>query len=677
MRPSDGAVLLAVATASLVGCRAAAPVVVVPAAVERAAGEGGRGAPPPQATPVPAEPPARSRETFIRVLLATGTTVTLPEPGRRFLCQGENGSVVARGPLTFRLEETAPAFQVGAFASRTNAEALVGRLQGEGLHAELRPTAGGLDAVVVVAAVGQSAAAMENRLRGLGVERPLPVTAAGRVELAGEEGPVGAAGRFRIRPLDPLPVSTGAVRVRGDLVAQPAGNGIALINVLPLEEYLRGVVPAEMGPRAFPALEALKAQAVAARTYAVAHLREYETAGYDICATTACQVYQGVGAEHPLSDQAVAETAGLVATWEGKPIDAMYHSTCGGHTEDAAALLPERAAPYLRGVPCRGERRFTVGSGAGRWVDEGERLALVAERLAAVLGIPPTPAALATRLGARSPARGVMGLAAAFGVENVGELLHRRETSEAEMVDLLATFELHVPPQGSMPRHRWELAVVLRLAQLAGAVEERRGRLLPGPAGVVLVADGSGERLPLAGGETVMVREGSYFRQGAASGVAGSPATLWCAGGACPVLEVTPLETSDQRSAWNFWVREIPLAEAASRLGVEAFAEVVVTERGRSGRATQVELVGSSGRRAMAAFPFRLRLGLPDTLFAVMVVERPSGKVLRFYGRGWGHGIGLCQNGAYGLALGGATFEEILATYYTGVRVERWTGGQW
>jgi len=627
-------------------------------------------------TPSAVESATLAQGQLIRVLLATGAVVELPEPGRRFLCQGDEGTVIVRGPLTARPLAAAPAFQVGAFASRGNAEALVARLQGAGLRAELRPTAGGLDAVVAFGSAGEDAAALEARLRGLGLERPLPLPNAGRVELAGEEGPVGSARRYRLHPLDPLPVSAGAVRVRGDLVLQPEGDGLALINVLPLEDYLRGVVPAEMGPRAFPALEALKAQAVAARTYAVAHLKEYDAAGYDICATTACQVYQGVGVEHPLSDQAVAATAGLVATFEGRPIDAMYHSTCGGHTEDAAALLPERAAPYLRGVPCRGEQRFTLGSGVGKWLDEGERLALVAERLAAALGVAPTAAALASKLGARTPGAGVAGLAAAFGIGSVGELLHRPTVSEADVLDLLGTFELGVPTGCAMAPERFALVVTLRLAQLAGLVEERKGRLVAGPAGVVLVRDGTGERSPLAGTETVLVRQGNRSREGVASGVAGSPATLWCGGGACPVLEVAPLDSADKRSAWNFWVREIPLQEAASRLGVDTLTGVVVTERGRSGRATRVELQGPAGRRAMAAFPFRLRLGLPDTLFAVMVVERPGGGVLRFYGRGWGHGIGLCQNGAYGLALGGSSFEEILATYYTGVRVERWAGGR-
>ena len=72
---------------------------------------------------------------------------------------------------------------------------------------------------------------------------------------------------------------------------------------------------------------------------------------------------------------------------------------------------------------------------------------------------------------------------------------------------------------------------------------------------------------------------------------------------------------------------------------------------------------------------FRRALDLPDTLFVAMRSGSTSQPAVRFLGRGWGHGVGLCQNGAYGLARGGATYQEILKTYYTGVEVTRSVGG--
>ena len=111
------------------------------------------------------------------------------------------------------------------------------------------------------------------------------------------------------------------------------------------------MVPNELSPSTFGELEALKAQAVAARTYIVANLGQSREEGYDICDTDACQVYLGAGTEDPLATQAVVETRGMVATYEGQPIKALYSSTCGGRTENSENIFEERL-PYLRSVVC-------------------------------------------------------------------------------------------------------------------------------------------------------------------------------------------------------------------------------------------------------------------------------------------------------------------------------------
>src|SRR5262249_39996874 len=94
-----------------------------------------------------------------------------------------------------------------------------------------------------------------------------------------------------------------------------------------------------------------KAQAVAARTYIVRNMGQYKNEDYDICASDACQVYMGAGSEQPLTTQAVTETRGTVATYDGKPINALYSSTCGGRTEDAANIFDEKI-PYLVSTIC-------------------------------------------------------------------------------------------------------------------------------------------------------------------------------------------------------------------------------------------------------------------------------------------------------------------------------------
>lgn len=110
-------------------------------------------------------------------------------------------------------------------------------------------------------------------------------------------------------------------------------NGLTVVNTLPLEEYLYGIIAKEISP-AWP-LEAVKAQAVAARTYAIYNLGKHREDGYDVCATTDCQVYGGRSSEAPRAIQAVDATFGMVVTYQGKPIPASFHGSGGGYTENS------------------------------------------------------------------------------------------------------------------------------------------------------------------------------------------------------------------------------------------------------------------------------------------------------------------------------------------------------
>lgn len=123
--------------------------------------------------------------------------------------------------------------------------------------------------------------------------------------------------------------------------------GLTLINDVEVEDYLRGVVPREIGFLREESFEAMKSQAVAARTYAVRNLGRRIALGFDLFATSADQVYGGAGAEHPLTDRAVRETAGEILVYGGEPIEAFYHSTCGGTTAARHQVWGGEARPYL------------------------------------------------------------------------------------------------------------------------------------------------------------------------------------------------------------------------------------------------------------------------------------------------------------------------------------------
>ena len=186
---------------------------------------------------------------------------------------------------------------------------------------------------------------------------------AGPLRLVETGQEIGSAALFPANAGQELSVDNVPYRGLLEVRSTDAG-GLTVVNVLNLEDYLRGVVPNELSPQSFPQIEALKAQAVAARTYALRNRGQYEARGYDICATPACQVYRGRSSEHPLTDQAVEETRGIIASYRGALINALYTSTCGGHTEDGENIFEgEDEFPYLNGVACVPERSAWTSSG--------------------------------------------------------------------------------------------------------------------------------------------------------------------------------------------------------------------------------------------------------------------------------------------------------------------------
>ncbi|MBN1441315.1 MAG: SpoIID/LytB domain-containing protein [Planctomycetes bacterium] len=152
-------------------------------------------------------------------------------------------------------------------------------------------------------------------------------------------------------------------RYRGALELRAAGGRIEAVNALRLEEYLAGVIGAEL-PASSP-IEALKAQAVCARTYALHSLRRAEERGAstDFTADTRFQVYRGVEAEHPQVFRAIAATRGEVLTYLEKMFRSYYHSTCGGQTAQASLHLSEPDIPPLGGVSCP----WCAGSRLASW----------------------------------------------------------------------------------------------------------------------------------------------------------------------------------------------------------------------------------------------------------------------------------------------------------------------
>ncbi|MFL5577900.1 MAG: SpoIID/LytB domain-containing protein, partial [Gemmatimonadaceae bacterium] len=204
---------------------------------------------------------------------------------------------------------------------------------------------------------------------------------------------------LREGPLVLRPVSAGALvawngrRYRGEIALHATDGGILAVNRVAVEDYLRGVVPLEIGARSSAEHAAVEAQAVAARSYTYVRLgagpgdtrdardaRDARVAlgsggatrPYDLLSTVDDQVYGGADAERPVTDAAVAATAGEVITYAGRVVNAPYHSTCGGSTAEVAEVWwREPPEPYLKRVsdriPGTADRYYCDQSPRFRW----------------------------------------------------------------------------------------------------------------------------------------------------------------------------------------------------------------------------------------------------------------------------------------------------------------------
>lgn len=510
-------------------------------------------------------------------------------------------------------------------------------------------------------------------------------------------------------------------RYRGRLLLFLNDRGtLNLINELPLEQYLRGVVPKELGPELYPRLEALKAQTVAARTYALRHLGEFGTEGFDLCSGVRCQVYGGADAEHPLSDRAIEETAGEVLLWGDELIEAYYSATCGGHTEDGRVSFPWMDAPYLKGVPCpeAGAVRLAGGlppgtpfpGGLTRLVipppegSDREQLEGRLRSLAKTAGLPLPDDRLSSleRSEVRRYVRSLFDLVldpSLLADDRVGAV-GADQSGDGGGFRLAAWTSETARGDGGAVRSGEAEWLVFSLARLVGLLDHETVRfraLVSGSQGSVLsvqpVGDGAHGvvapmEVPLGSGSglpaTFRRPPGAADREPVAADLELAPGdrlTLYRWRGV-PRAVVQDAPASGGGSAvrqarlhtWTRFRSDSRLAElVGERFPGLGFTGLEVLSRGVSGRVGSLRLLGEGGRSAtVEGLAVRWTLDLPDTRFEMERVERAGGEPgWLFTGGGWGHGVGMCQVGAYGMAGRGLGYREILGYYYTGVHLGR------
>ncbi len=179
------------------------------------------------------------------------------------------------------------------------------------------------------------------------------------IRLKQRDRPVHEAPVMEIRPSGDTGFTIDDMPYRGGILLRLRdGKKILAINVIEIDDYLKGVLPSEIGYLKEGQYEAYKVQAIASRSYALSKLEEKKNEPYDMRATIMDQVYRGIKGENRIASESVEKTRGVVGIWEGEPIRAYYSACCGGHTSDIRVGWPWKTHyPYLFG------RRDAAGEG--------------------------------------------------------------------------------------------------------------------------------------------------------------------------------------------------------------------------------------------------------------------------------------------------------------------------
>jgi stage II sporulation protein D len=536
-----------------------------------------------------------------------------------------------------------------------------------------------------------------------------------------------------------VPVKLNGKAYRGKLEVFVNSRGtLTVVNVVPLEDYLLGVVPSELS---LPQLEAQKAQAIAARTYAVANVDTYGNKGFDMVPTVWSQVYKGVSIETAMGTRAVRETRGLIATYEGKPIMAYFTSTCGGRTEDVENVFDSKE-PYLRGVECslEGHRHFdpfmVKTSRIPAKLRNGEYLDLVPlmslfSLNGFALNTPqftddwfdeePTAAEMSSWLAQLAVKFGKPFPVVTKDTAKPLELAHTLATiayvpgaPDTLLSDSDVNYHLSFDDAAEVPKdRRAELAMLLRdgyftlhadltlkpqknfrradFLRLFRQIYEKKkwmpslqsGTTKASLDGKLVLKSGRSERSLAVRPDVFLFRKfgGSYYPIKEAALVGGETVNYQTDfTGAVAYLEIEPTDqptVAENMSPFTNWTTTLSSSAVQARLsryvrGIGTLYDVRITKKGYSRRAAEIEIAGSNGVKTLKGGKIRSALRLREQLFVMN--KRYNGNQVTSYtftGRGWGHGVGMCQYGAYGLAKMGVKSDEIIKHYYTGVDVTK------
>lgn len=327
-------------------------------------------------------------------------------------------------------------------------------------------------------------------------------------------------------------------------------NKVSVINIIDIEEYVKGVVPYEVNS-SWP-IEALKAQAIAARTYGVLNIGKHKKYGFDVCSSIDCQVYKGTNSAADSTDRAVDATKGEYITYKSKPINAVFHSSNGGATEDSENIWGSKHH-YLRGVYDNFENLETSHNGIWETYVTNEQILRI--------------------LKSKN-----------VDISGVSDMYVEKFTAKGNVLDLIV-----VDTNGK--KHKFS--------------REKARTILNSSSEKVAV---NSQRYTLEKGDTRGIASGEIYI------------------GENKVSYDSPINIIGANGT---------ISEKVDMKGIN-----VITAKGTNAISNQAD-------------------------------AKPSGAGYTIKGTGWGHNVGMSQNGAKAMAEQGYSYDQIIKFYYTGVEIER------
>jgi len=527
-------------------------------------------------------------------------------------------------------------------------------------------------------------------------------------------------------------LSYGGKNYRGIFILRGSQKGILLINTLNLEDYLKGVVPGELSPYDFGEIEAQKAQAIAARTYGLKNIGQFEDLGFDLFSTPVSQVYEGMSIEHPLSTKAIEETRGEVAVYDGKLINALYTSTCGGSTEDIENMFEGNSVPYLKSTECvlENEQEWQFRSQA---VLPFVQIAgsNISPRLAYLMALDIVPQETDPVYFKESASAGEVADWIRKALVQLGKKNEKFAPEETPLNFIafvrfvVEGFQWQERVQTLVGRSEREQAV----RDFPGLRPEEKGSL------AYFLVSGIYPDSPDIGDRTRLLTRAEaayylakvistyrdFYHQGYIKNLvknklevvegeetkqfelspnlflfrnideavsptpsfelSGGDVVKWVEGdGKIRLLQVvfSPITNIlDKPSKYHRWDIRVSREDLETRINqyypIGKLIDLIPQERGASKRVIELSIIGQESQVRVKGLKIRQVLNLRDTLFVIDREKDEEGRVTHFIfsGKGWGHGVGLCQVGAYRMAQKGSTYSEILKKYYRGIKLEK------